>query len=92
VDRPEPGLAVIEARWRRSPDTRACALEILLPRSAHVLEGTDHEPVDDRTEGVARWTVAFARIETADAVIRLCADTAEGPRIAETSVRLYEAP
>ena len=93
IERPAPDRALIEARWENHSGAANCALELVLPDGVVVLEGQARTaiPAED-TAGSATWLVEFPTGREADAVLRFCAETQDGMRAAETSVRLSDMP
>ncbi len=91
VERPAPDRALIEARWENRSGAENCALELVVPEGVVVLEGERRMPISpEETAGAATWLVEFPTGREADAVLRFCAETEDGLRAAETSVRLAD--
>jgi len=93
IERPAPDRARIEARWENHSSATNCALDLIVPDGVVVLEGESHTPLaTEDAAGTATWLVEFPTGHAADAVLRFCAETEDGLRAAETSVRLVDAP
>jgi hypothetical protein len=93
VERPGPGRALIEARWENRSGGANCALELVVPDGVVVLEGERVVPLPfDDDAGAISWLVEFPSGRALDAVLRLCAESDDGMRATETSVRLTDAP
>lgn len=89
VERTGPDRVVIEARWESRAVAENCALEIVLPEGAMLIEGQRLRPLmADEDAGLQRWHVQYPLGAPLDAVLRYCAETAEGLRACEVAVRL----
>ena len=74
-ERPSPDRAWIRATWHRAPQAQSCALELVLPEGATLLEGPATLPIDaDADHGDVQWLVTFPVDQAATATIRLCGD------------------
>ena len=91
VERTGPDRVRIEARWESRPGLSNCALQLVLPEGAFLLDGERLRPLSaEETTGVQRWHVQFPTGAPLDAVLRYCAETPEGLRATEVAVRLTE--
>jgi hypothetical protein len=91
IERPAADRALISARWETRSAARSCALELLVPAGVVLLDGEQSRPIPmDETSGSVTWLVEFPTGRVLDAVLRLCAQTTDGLRAAETSVRLTD--
>ena len=93
TERPSADRARIEARWENRSASDTCALELIVPDGVVVLEGERRTPLGaEDAAGSATWLVEFPTGRALDAVLRFCAETEEGLRATETSVRLTDGP
>ncbi len=93
IERPAPDRALIEAHWENRSGSDNCAVELVVPEGVVLLSGERRmELPGEDASGSATWMVEFPSGRALDAVLRFCAQTDDGLRAAETTIRLINAP
>lgn len=91
IERTGPDRALIEARWERRAVAEGCALEMVLPEGALLIEGARMRPLmAAESAGTERWHVQFPLGAPLDAVVRYCAEVDGALRACEVAVRLTD--